>query len=156
MTSPASPPGLLVPSHLVQVCYSPPHYCYDEALILVKENQTWEEALNHCRALEALDPIKPATDYNNSLHDLVSIITEDDYVSTQKKIKDATADNVWTGLRFLAAEWLWVDGELVQRHSKLPNGRVLWHPGEEQHCTSRDERLQAENELCVLQETFAD
>ncbi|KAF3699617.1 hypothetical protein EXN66_Car015304 [Channa argus] len=93
-------------------------YCANQkkiqTTILVKQNKTWEEASNHCRALEAVDPSRPTTEYNNNRYDLISLITENDYVNTRKKIQEATSDEVWTGLRFLAGEWLWVDGELVQ------------------------------------------
>ncbi|KAK2832842.1 hypothetical protein Q5P01_016731 [Channa striata] len=88
--------------------------CYSRTAVLVKENKTWEEALNHCRALEAVDPSKPATEYKNNRYDLISLVTDDDYSYIQKKIKDATTDEVWTGLRFLAGEWLWVNGATVQ------------------------------------------
>ncbi|KAA8584774.1 hypothetical protein FQN60_003468, partial [Etheostoma spectabile] len=63
--------------------------CSDETLVLVKENRTWEQALNHCRSLEALDSSQPATAYQNYRYDLASLLTLDDH-------------------------WLWVGGELVQ------------------------------------------
>ena len=44
--------------------------CHEETLVLVKERKTWEEALEHCRALEAVDPSKPATAYQNHRYDL--------------------------------------------------------------------------------------
>ncbi|XP_034751155.1 macrophage mannose receptor 1-like [Etheostoma cragini] len=88
--------------------------CSDETLVLVKENKTWEQALNHCRSLEALDSSKPATAYQNYRYDLASLLTPDDHVYAQEKAQDATTDEVWTGLRYLAGHWLWVGGELMQ------------------------------------------
>ncbi|XP_032394235.1 macrophage mannose receptor 1 [Etheostoma spectabile] len=88
--------------------------CSDETLVLVKENRTWEQALNHCRSLEALDSSQPATAYQNYRYDLASLLTLDDHVYAQEKAQDATTDEVWTGLRYLAGQWLWVGGELVQ------------------------------------------
>lgn len=64
--------------------------CYDE-ILLVTENQTWEEALSYCRALEAVDPRYPATDYNNNFFDLATV---EDYADTRQKIVDATTDEV--------------------------------------------------------------
>uniref|UniRef100_A0A3Q3K9G9 C-type lectin domain-containing protein n=1 Tax=Monopterus albus TaxID=43700 RepID=A0A3Q3K9G9_MONAL len=88
--------------------------CYDETLILVKENKTWEEALNHCRSLEAVDPSKPATAYQNHRYDLVTLVTQDDYNYTLEKAKEATSDQIWTGMRYLAGQWVWVGGERVE------------------------------------------
>ncbi|KAI3360240.1 hypothetical protein L3Q82_014554, partial [Scortum barcoo] len=92
------------------------HYflCSDESLVLVKENKTWEEALNHCRSLEAANQSLPATAYQNHRYDLVTLVTDDDYNYALKKARGATTVGVWTGLRFLADEWVWVGGETVQ------------------------------------------
>lgn len=68
--------------------------CYDERLVLVKEKKTWEEALEHCRALEALDPSKPATAYQNHRYDLATLLTEDDHVFAQEKAQEATTQEV--------------------------------------------------------------
>ncbi len=69
--------------------------CYDEMLVLVKENKTWEEALKHCRALEASDPNKPASAYRNHRYDLATLLTEDDRIFAQKKARGATTYGVW-------------------------------------------------------------
>lgn len=68
--------------------------CYNERLVLVKEKKTWEEALEHCRALEALDPSKPATAYQNHRYDLATLLTEDDHVFAQEKAQEATTQEV--------------------------------------------------------------
>ncbi|XP_016535280.1 secretory phospholipase A2 receptor-like isoform X1 [Poecilia formosa] len=77
--------------------------CYDESLTLVKENKTWEEALEHCRTLNKVNR------YN-----LATLITEDDHDFAQEIIQLATTEEVWTGLRYLGDEWIWMGGEPVQ------------------------------------------
>ncbi|CAI5674191.1 lymphocyte antigen 75-like [Oreochromis niloticus] len=94
--------------------------CYDEKLILVKENKTWEEALEHCRSLDAMDTDDPPSSYWNHSYDLASLITPDDHTAGQKSAQEATTDEVWTGLCNLAGQWLWVGGEQVQ-YEDLPN-----------------------------------
>ncbi|XP_044037337.1 uncharacterized protein LOC122868941 [Siniperca chuatsi] len=84
--------------------------CYNETLVLVKEKKTWEEALMHCRALEAVDPNKPATAYQNHRYDLATLLTPDDHDFAREKAQGATTDEVWTGLRHLAGHWVWVGG----------------------------------------------
>ncbi|MEQ2245558.1 hypothetical protein ILYODFUR_029152 [Ilyodon furcidens] len=79
------------------------YMCYDETLVLVKENKTWEEALEHCRTL---------TEVNS--YDLVTLITPDDHNYARERAQHATTDEVWTGLRYLADEWFWMLGEEVQ------------------------------------------
>ncbi|XP_028268016.1 uncharacterized protein LOC114439997 [Parambassis ranga] len=101
-----------------------PFICYDEALLLVKENKTWEEALHHCRSLEG-----------NHLYDLATLTTAEDHHDAQKQAQQATTDEVrpfsalclccgvirplsspltsHTGLRYLAGQWVWVGGEQV-------------------------------------------
>ncbi|XP_019212879.1 macrophage mannose receptor 1-like [Oreochromis niloticus] len=88
--------------------------CYEEELILVKENKTWEEALGHCRSLDGVVTEDPASSYWNHRHDLVTLITPNDYTTAQKTAQEATTDEVWTGLCNLAGEWLWVGGEEMQ------------------------------------------
>ncbi|XP_031148458.1 lymphocyte antigen 75-like [Sander lucioperca] len=88
--------------------------CNNETLVLVKENKTWEQALKHCRTLEAVDSSQPATVYQNYRYDLATLLTSDDHVYAREKAQDATTNEVWTGLRYLAGQWLWVGGEQVQ------------------------------------------
>ncbi|KAF7643116.1 hypothetical protein LDENG_00242840 [Lucifuga dentata] len=68
--------------------------CYDETLVLVQENKTWEEALQHCRSLEAVDSSKAATEYQNHRYDLVSLLTQDDHDYAREKAQEATTDEV--------------------------------------------------------------
>ncbi|CAL8361075.1 unnamed protein product [Gadus morhua 'NCC'] len=78
-----------------------PFYCYFDNLVLVKENKTWEEALEHCRAMDLVDPQR---------NDLISISGPLDHHTVWFRINKATTNEVWTGLRYLAHKWFWVDG----------------------------------------------
>lgn len=45
-----------------------PYVCLSENLILVKENKTWEEALEHCRAINyELVSVQPGEDHRRVL-----------------------------------------------------------------------------------------
>ncbi|XP_043955102.1 struthiocalcin-1-like isoform X2 [Gambusia affinis] len=77
--------------------------CYDERLVLVKENKTWEEALEHCRTM------KEGKNYT-----LATLNTIDDHNFAREKAQLATSEEVWTGLRYLGDEWFWVGGGPVQ------------------------------------------
>ena len=61
-----------------------PFICFTNNVVLVKENKTWEEALEHCRALT----------YNNLRFDLLSVQpgNEHDYVTG--KILEANTEEV--------------------------------------------------------------
>uniref|UniRef100_UPI003AAB1206 C-type mannose receptor 2-like n=1 Tax=Centroberyx gerrardi TaxID=166262 RepID=UPI003AAB1206 len=88
--------------------------CYDERLVLVQEMKTWEEALQHCRALQAVDPSQSPTTYLNHWYDLATLKAADDLIFARETARKATTNEVWTGLRFLAGQWLWAGGEIVQ------------------------------------------
>ncbi|XP_041858772.1 C-type mannose receptor 2-like [Melanotaenia boesemani] len=90
------------------------YMCYDENLILVTENKTWEEALDHCRSLGGEDSENPDSVSWKPSYDLVTLITEDDHDYARERAQQATTDEVWTGLRFLGDGWFWVGGEPVQ------------------------------------------
>lgn len=81
--------------------------CSEENLILVKENKTWEEALEHCRTL--------GTDHNsaNIYYDLPNMHTVNKNWNARRMIKNAQTEEVWIGLRYLAGHWLWVNGGLL-------------------------------------------
>uniref|UniRef100_A0A669EMS5 C-type lectin domain-containing protein n=1 Tax=Oreochromis niloticus TaxID=8128 RepID=A0A669EMS5_ORENI len=78
-----------------------PFFCYDDNLILVGENKTWEEALYYCRE-----------NYN----DLVSITNSDEQNWIQEKVKEANSTYVWLGLRYTCTLgfWFWVTDEVVK------------------------------------------
>ncbi|CAI5686184.1 unnamed protein product [Oreochromis niloticus] len=86
-----------------------PFFCYDDNLILVRENKTWEEALYYCRE-----------NYN----DLVSItnIREQNWI--QEKVKEANSTYVWLGLRYTCTLgfWFWVTDEVVKYEKWASDG----------------------------------
>uniref|UniRef100_A0A096LZM7 C-type lectin domain-containing protein n=1 Tax=Poecilia formosa TaxID=48698 RepID=A0A096LZM7_POEFO len=75
--------------------------CYNDKVILIKENKTWEDALNYCR------------DHH---HDLVTITNMDDQRWIQEKVKNASTHYVWMGLRYTCTLdfWFWVSNEVVR------------------------------------------
>ncbi|XP_073692766.1 putative C-type lectin domain family 20 member A [Garra rufa] len=71
-------------------------YCMKaDKLVVVHQRSTWEEALEYCR---------------KNYTDLAIINSED--IMEEVKINSAAADTdeMWTGLRFLAGGWFWVNG----------------------------------------------
>ncbi|TDH12164.1 hypothetical protein EPR50_G00067940 [Perca flavescens] len=91
--------------------------CYDDDMVVVNENKTWEGALRHCRGMgtQCEDSLKPCT----YLYDLLSLNVLSNYVID--RIYRATTDEVWTGLRFLGGEWWWADGEQLGDQGMLPD-----------------------------------
>uniref|UniRef100_A0A087X337 C-type lectin domain-containing protein n=1 Tax=Poecilia formosa TaxID=48698 RepID=A0A087X337_POEFO len=77
-----------------------PFICYDDELILIKENKTWEDALDHCRGHH---------------HDLVTITNMDDQKRVQEEAKEASTGYVWMGLSYACTLdlWFWVSDEVV-------------------------------------------
>ncbi|XP_053722181.1 C-type mannose receptor 2-like [Synchiropus splendidus] len=82
-----------------------PYFCLKDNVVLVNENKTWEEALDHCRAI---------SDWPGYDFDLLSVTSDDDYI--WKVIEVSLTEQVWVGLRFMAGNWLWVD-----QKDSLPN-----------------------------------
>ncbi|KAF6717726.1 C-type mannose receptor 2 [Oryzias melastigma] len=78
-----------------------PFFCYQDHVILINENRTWEEALYYCR---------------HHHHDLVTITNLDDQRWVQEKTKNATTPYVWTGLHYTCTLgfWFWVSDEVVR------------------------------------------
>nr|XP_054599461.1 uncharacterized protein LOC107373000 [Nothobranchius furzeri] len=68
------------------------HYflCSDESLVLVKENKTWEEALEYCRSLEVVNSLNPT-------YDLVTLTSADDHNYARDRAQQATTDEVGYG-----------------------------------------------------------
>ncbi|XP_029945199.1 C-type mannose receptor 2-like [Salarias fasciatus] len=115
-----------------------PFVCFDESVLLVQHNKTWEEALDHCRWLWRREE-------SWSLRfDLSTVISQNDVTNAREMAQYATTEEVWTGLRFLAGHWWWVGGEPAE-WTKLPSCRVLWHPG--QTWQFEDQRLRRETKL---------
>ncbi|CAG5897367.1 unnamed protein product [Menidia menidia] len=94
--------------------------CSDEKLDLVKENKTWEEALEHCRSLKERDQENSTSPFRKNIYDLATLITADDHDYAREKAQQATTDEMWTGLRFLGDEWFWVGGEQLQ-YQNIPS-----------------------------------
>nr|XP_055050911.1 macrophage mannose receptor 1-like [Misgurnus anguillicaudatus] len=72
------------------------YFCYkwDPELIVVKENKSWEDALQYCRTHHT---------------DLASLPTDLHLIQAQQATADTSS--VWTGLRFMAGSWFWLSGE---------------------------------------------
>ncbi|KAI4830417.1 hypothetical protein KUCAC02_002047 [Chaenocephalus aceratus] len=105
-------------SHL---CSQIDSFICEDRLNLAQEEKTWEEALQHCRELQ---------DGGLSAYDLASLPGQHQTVLDRMKLGglDPNTKGMWVGLRFLAGEWLWMDG--TRAHSpNLPEC-----PDQQQHC----------------------
>lgn len=69
------------------------HVCYDDNLVVVNENKTWEEALSHCMEMETpcVSTLKRCK-YN---YNLLSLDDLSDYSYVRDRIYRATTDEVW-------------------------------------------------------------
>uniref|UniRef100_A0A3Q3AQY0 C-type lectin domain-containing protein n=1 Tax=Kryptolebias marmoratus TaxID=37003 RepID=A0A3Q3AQY0_KRYMA len=88
-----------------------PFICYDDKVILIKENKTWEEALYYCR---------------DHYHDLVTITNLDEQRWVQEKVKNASTPFVWMGLRYSCALdlWFWISDEVVSYKNWVSDGQM--------------------------------
>ncbi|XP_052395951.1 C-type mannose receptor 2-like isoform X2 [Carassius gibelio] len=77
-----------------------PFVCYDEKLVLVRENKTWTEALRRCRNMDM---------------DLVSVDSDQMQQRVMNVTSSALSDHVWLGLRHSCTVgiWFWVKGQTV-------------------------------------------
>ncbi|KAF3686205.1 Macrophage mannose receptor 1 [Channa argus] len=96
-----------------------PFICVKDNLVLVKKNKTWKEALEYCKTF---------TSRNNNSYQLVSVQPGEEHNYVMSKVTEADTDEVWTGLRFLAGNWFWINGADMM-FSDLPTRPVPW-----QHC----------------------
>uniref|UniRef100_A0A3B5L8H9 C-type lectin domain-containing protein n=1 Tax=Xiphophorus couchianus TaxID=32473 RepID=A0A3B5L8H9_9TELE len=89
-----------------------PFICYDDKLILIKENKTWKEALTYCRDREERND------------DLVTITNMDGQRWIQEKVKNASTPFVWLGLRFNCFKniWFWVCKEKISYQNSTSAG----------------------------------
>ncbi|XP_062372526.1 macrophage mannose receptor 1-like [Sardina pilchardus] len=92
-------------------CVHPGHFiCYEDKLVLVRENKTWTEALQYCREHHV---------------DLVSVTSEQVQHWVSERAKGASTPHVWVGLRHACGlGWFWVCGETICYSN--------WTPGHEQ------------------------
>ena len=67
--------------------------CASDNVILVKENKTWEEALEHCRAMGSEEPSQH-NHYPDHQYDLVSLQSDDDHHYARDKIQEASTNEV--------------------------------------------------------------
>ncbi|KAL4009296.1 hypothetical protein ACER0C_003148 [Sarotherodon galilaeus] len=77
-----------------------PFFCYDDNMILIHEEKTWEEALYYCREKH---------------HDLASITNRQEQAWLQEKAKNASTTFVWLGLRYTCTLgfWFWVTDDVI-------------------------------------------
>ena len=61
------------------------YYCFLDNLVLVKEDKTWEEALEHCRAMDSTDPHR---------NDLISLSGPSDQHTVRSRVNEATTNEV--------------------------------------------------------------
>lgn len=109
-----------------------PFYCYkwDSELIFVKENKSWEDALEHCR-----------THYT----DLASLPTNSHLTQADQTITITDTRSVWTGLRFLTGLWFWVSGEALGNLVQVPSC-----PANRFNCGARNKTAKSwENRDCM-------
>lgn len=95
-----------------------PFYCFHSSLVLVKENKTWEEALEHCRSLDK---------------ELVSLTSESALTKSLQTSRTASTTHVWSGLRYLSDSWLWVDGTSTENQT-WSQEQVPQCPAWSHHC----------------------
>uniref|UniRef100_A0A8C1YJW2 C-type lectin domain-containing protein n=1 Tax=Cyprinus carpio TaxID=7962 RepID=A0A8C1YJW2_CYPCA len=96
-----------------------PAFCMTN-FVLVHQKETWEGALEYCR-----------THYN----DLASLSTKERMDSALLEITQAETEYVWTALRYLAGDWLWVTGDAFNY--------TAWYQNEQPQCPARDLRCGA-------------
>ncbi|XP_026107167.1 macrophage mannose receptor 1-like [Carassius auratus] len=77
-----------------------PFVCYEDKLIVIRENVTWSEALRYCRQKHV---------------DLVSVHSEEMQRRVMNVVKRASTAEVWLGLGHscILGIWFWVSGETV-------------------------------------------
>ncbi|XP_041926688.1 C-type mannose receptor 2-like [Alosa sapidissima] len=92
-------------------CHHPRSFiCFEDKLVLVRDNKTWKEALQYCREHHV---------------DLVSVTSERVQRWVSERAKGASTAHVWLGLRHACVlGWFWVCGETVCYNH--------WAPGQEQ------------------------
>ncbi|KAK7176861.1 hypothetical protein R3I93_000950 [Phoxinus phoxinus] len=98
-----------------------PFYCMQVfEPILVHQNKTWDEALDHCR--------QHYTDLASLRSQMIMAEAINNTITSQTAY-------VWTGLRFMAGHWYWVSGHNLQYKA--------WSVEGELQCPARDLRCGA-------------
>ncbi len=88
--------------------------------VLVHQKETWDGALEYC-----------ITHYT----DLASLSTSERMNSALLEITQAETEYVWTGLRFLAGDWFWVDVHDLNN--------TAWYQNKQPRCPAGDLRCEA-------------
>lgn len=88
-----------------------PFICYDNQMMLVRENKTWEEALYYCRRNHG---------------DLAVMTSVQQLNMVQERANMADSTFVWVGLHYTCflEEWLWVDGKYVSANDQQWNDQL--------------------------------
>ncbi|XP_034005970.1 lithostathine-1-beta-like [Trematomus bernacchii] len=88
-----------------------PFYCYEDKVILIKENKTWDDALDYCR---------------ENHRDLVSITDSHQQRWVQEGAKMADTEFVWLGMRYTCTLdlWFWVSNRLVCYHNWAQEDKI--------------------------------
>ncbi|XP_041637848.1 secretory phospholipase A2 receptor-like [Cheilinus undulatus] len=119
-----------------------PFICFNDNLILVKENKTWEESLEHCRGMRS--------DYHQDhRYELVSVQPGYEHSILMTTIEESDTEEVWAGLRFMEGHWWWVNG--ADMRFDLPICPVQW-----QHCgaLSKNDTVAMKNRDCLEKKNF--
>uniref|UniRef100_A0A3P9JLX4 C-type lectin domain-containing protein n=1 Tax=Oryzias latipes TaxID=8090 RepID=A0A3P9JLX4_ORYLA len=103
-------------------------------LIVVQEEKTWEEALEHCR---------------ENHDDLSSLLSETENRLAQREIQDPTiTQRVWVGLRFLGDTWLWVNGDPLEFQAWTQTGDPEQQSPVQKRCGALSKQGEWENRDC--------
>ncbi|XP_067435239.1 macrophage mannose receptor 1-like [Thunnus thynnus] len=86
-------------------------FCYDDEVILIRENKTWEEALYYCR---------------EKYRDLISITNLHQQRWVEERAKKADSLYIWLGLRYTCTLvfWFWVSDEVVSHENWDSDGQI--------------------------------
>ncbi|XP_031440740.1 macrophage mannose receptor 1 isoform X2 [Clupea harengus] len=93
-------------------CHNPSNFiCYEDKLVLVRENKTWIEAMKYCRQHHV---------------DLVSVTSERIQRWVKERAKGASSTHVWMGLQHSCymGFWFWDNAETVCYSNWAPEGET--------------------------------
>ncbi|XP_036430475.1 snaclec echicetin subunit beta-like [Colossoma macropomum] len=90
----------------------------DPQLILVKQNKTWEEALDYCRSYYT---------------DLASLRSDEENDWAAMKSQMAETEHLWIGLHYVAKYWIWVNGYALEYKAWSEDGHPKC-PGSSHRC----------------------
>uniref|UniRef100_A0A3B3CQJ9 C-type lectin domain-containing protein n=1 Tax=Oryzias melastigma TaxID=30732 RepID=A0A3B3CQJ9_ORYME len=103
-------------------------------LIVVQEEKTWEEALDHCR---------------ENHHDFTSLISQTENLLAQNQIQNSTiTQRVWVGLRFLGDTWMWVNSNPLSYQAWTQTGDQDQHSPVWKRCGALTKQGEWENRDC--------